>query len=144
MPLSGAYSSTRELRLQIADSRLRCLLWWGFASLVTGTLWLLIYRGYPGLALVALLPTAGSLLKLYRASDCGLWLYCRAGEWSLEAGSEPQRQQLVGGSLFLSWVAYLALQSPLTGQRRHIWVYRDSVGADDYRRLRKCIRLYQQ
>ena len=133
--MSARYSTSPALNLPIGKSRLRALLFLLLALCLGASLLLLGLRGYPLLALSLLAPTACCYLAQLRSSGVTA-LGWRAGQWTLQCGSERIPIRILPGSSCLPWVVYLGWASLADRRRGSLWLFADSVPAGDWRRLR--------
>jgi hypothetical protein len=93
------------------------------------------------LALILLAPTARCFISQLRP-DGVTGLSWRAGQWTLQRGSERIPIRILPGNSCLPWVIYLGWASLEDQRRGTLWLFKDSAAAGDLRRLR--VRLSMQ
>jgi membrane-bound toxin of toxin-antitoxin system len=139
--LSTRYSTSPSLRLRIADSTLRRVLYVGLCLCVAYCLCRLHLKGYSLLAL-SLLPVAGlGCWRLAFEPMSGAILCWRRGQWLIERGSSSVPIAIHRGSCCLPWLIYLAWTELPTGRKCRLWLFADSAGAGELRRLRVRLKL---
>jgi hypothetical protein len=105
-------------------------------------------KGHWALAGMAAVFSAYALAKMHASENEGAWIQWRGGQWDLglpialhgnddaQTRVEMQPATLARNSLVFSWAVYLALKPLPDGSMRHLWIFRDSLGEGEYRRLR--------
>jgi hypothetical protein len=96
----------------------------------------IVSRGYPLLALLILPPACLLLWQLYRQPLVGAILRWQQGNWSLEHGGASAVVSIGSSSAALPCGVYLAWQELPAGRRRSVWLFADSVSAQQLRQLR--------
>lgn len=130
------YSNSSTLNLVIGRSRYRIILH-GMLCLCIGLAAMRIYsRGYPLLALLILPPACLLLWQLYRQPLVGAIIRWQQGNWSVAQGAACEVVSIGSSSAALPWGVYLAWQELPVGRRRSVWLFADSVSAEQLRLLR--------
>ena len=134
--MSARYSNSPALRLEIARSRIYCLLHFVFCLLTIVGLYRIGERGYPVLALLLLPMAALCCWQTARQTLAGGLVRWERGQWYIGGGAEPGTVTLERSSICLPWVIYLAWVDSARLARGSALLFPDSVPANDLRRLR--------
>ena len=134
--MSARYSNSPALRLEIARSRIYCLLHFVFCLLTIVGLYRIDERGYPVLALLLLPMAALCCWQTARQTLAGGLVRWERGQWYIGGEREPGIVTLERSSTCLPWVIYLAWVDPARLARGSALLFPDSVPVDDLRRLR--------
>lgn len=136
MRSSTGSSPSHTLRLRLGRSRLRgrCLAL--LAATYLTLLGCLLARGHFSLVLLIGLP----LVLLYRELAADRWrgatLDCTAGRWSMLERGVDLPLEFVRGRRALAWVVYLEFRRRADAGRVALFVFRDALPPEAYRRLR--------
>lgn len=134
--MSSKFSSSPTLSLEIADSRLRAVLFCLLFGAVLYALCEIHQRGYPALALALVLPVTLLLSRLRRDPAVGMRLRWGQGAWTVEENRRRHPIALSRRCAMTPWVVYLAFSQLPSGPQRYFWVFVDAVSSQDWRRLR--------
>ena len=134
--MSGRYSSSPELRLNIGSSRLRSELH-GLLCLATcAALWAICDRGYVLCALLLAPCAAGLWWRLRRQTAAGSLLGWVGGVWTLQQCGVQRVITPLPRCTVTPWVIYLVFIDTAAGSRRNLWLYVDAAPRLQWRRLR--------
>ncbi|MEE4146286.1 MAG: protein YgfX [Halieaceae bacterium] len=116
---------------------MHCLL----CVLAAVSLWRLAQRGYPVTAL-ALLPLAALCCRrLVCQPLVGAVILRERGEWLLQHGGGCRTLCLARSHCVFPWLVYLAWNRSPDAPAASVFLFPDSAGADELRRLRVCLGL---
>ena len=139
--MSARFSTSPELHLEIAESRVHARLLLGASLAVLCALVALVLRGHVLLACLLLPWALFLLLRARRDSLAGAVLAWRQGRWCLYRGRAAVALEMLPASVSLPWLIYLVWRESAGGVRRRAWLFSDSASRDGLRRLRVRLRL---
>ncbi|MCR9104022.1 MAG: hypothetical protein NXI15_01915 [Gammaproteobacteria bacterium] len=135
--------SLPTLRLRIAKSRIRWLLWLALCAACLAAIALLFVRGHFALAVGAGVFYSYRLAALGRAERCGLSLVWQDANVAIGSPAAEKPQRCVYANTTLPWAVYLELVAQSDTTKTALWVFSDSLSPRDFRRLRVRTRLAQ-
>ncbi len=131
-----SFSSLPTLHLLIVRSRIQRTLWCLLSVACFAALTLLFLRGHFSLAVIASVFFSYKLGVLWRDDADALALSWRGSALAVGIPGDERAQRLLYANITLSWAIYCEI-APYGGSKaRGLWVFRDSLSARDYRRLR--------
>ncbi len=97
---------------------------------------LVAIRGHLALAVVLALPATLRLAHCWRDTLNELELRCHQGGWHFGRQGQLQPAALLHSSTTLPWLVFVRLRPTRGGTVQRLWLFRDALGTEDYRRLR--------
>lgn len=134
--MSARFSNSAALRLTLGRSRLRLVFHCLSGILALSALCLVADRGYPGLALVLVVPTICLMWNLRRDPAAGAQLHWQQGKWDLLQRGERLLIAPRAGTAVLPWVVHLSYATLPQGRSGGLWIYVDSLERQAWRQLR--------